>query len=265
MNLLEYTKILINGYSENSDNLVKYLIRESKKAEKEFIDNEEFFEGLNKVIKLFQDDIDVQYITHLNQIDKIRDIRLDKGQSIQDLEDQERPKENFNVYLPRFTNNPLSGNLPFNEIQFLEMVINEAKQNLNHDGKSQSGTASKGKIIYNENDTIMLSDETIKALHEFCKQYDFFKSDFEYSDFFNCFNLSKPINVYPKFKHSYQQNFVFLIKDFVTLTNKQAKERFNISSYSGIIERAENDKRSPLLKKKIKAFIMKNKPGIKNN
>lgn len=260
MSLHEYTGILIKGYLENRDNLAKYLIRVSKKAEKEFIDNEEFFDGLKKVIELFHTDIDVQYIAHLNQIDQMRDIRLNKGQSIEDLEGQERNKENYNVFLPRVTGNRFTGNLSFHEIQFLEMAINEAKQNLNHDGKSQSGTASKGKIIYNENDTIILSGETIKALHEFCKENDFFKSEFEHSDFFNCFNLSKPINVYPEFKHSYKTKFVFLIQNLVNLTNDQAKERFNIPSYSNLIQRNENDTKPSKLKGKMKAFVNRYKP-----
>lgn len=265
MSLHEYTGILIKGYLENRDNLVKYLIRESKKAEREYIDNEEFFDGLNKVIKLFHIDIENQYYKRKNDVSTIKSIKEEKGQSIEDLEDQVFPKENYNVFLPRVTGNRFIGNLSIYEIQFLEIAINEAKQNLNHDGKSQSGTASKGKIIYNENDTIILSVETIKALHEFCKENDFFKSEFEYSDFFNCFNLSKRINVYPEFNHSYQTKFVFLIQDLVNLTNDKAKERFNISSYSNIIQRNKDDDKSPELKVKMKAFIRKHKPGINNN
>ncbi len=263
MSLHEYTGILIKGYLENRDNLAKYLIRESKNAEKEFIDNEEFFEGLKKVIKLFKTDIDVQYITHLNQIDQMRDIRLNKGKSIEDLEGQERNKEHFYVFLPRVTGNLFTGNLSFHEIQFLEMAINEAKQNLNHDGKSQSGTALKGEITYNPNDRRLLEENTIKVLHEFCKENDFFKSEFEYSDFFNCFNLSKPINVYPEFKHFHQQNFVLIISGLIDLNGRQFEERFNISSYSTIKDRIENDTKASKLKAKMKEFVKKNKPGIK--
>jgi hypothetical protein len=269
MSLYEYTGILIKGYLENRDNLAKYLIRESKNAEKEFIDNEEFFDGLNKVIELFHTDIENQYYKRKINVLRIKSIREEKGQSIEDLEDQVFPKENYYIFLPRVTGNRFTGNLSFHEIQFLEMAINEAKQNFNHYGKSQSGTASKGKIIYNENDTIILSVETIKALHEFCKENDFFKSEFEYSDFFNCFNLSKPINVYPEFKHSYKTKFVFLIQNLVNLTNDQAKERFNIPSYSNLIQRNENDtkskSKSSVIKGKMNAFIRKHKTGINNN
>ena len=131
---------------------------------------------------------------------------------------------------------------------------------MNHDNIPQSKTASKGEIIYNPNDLQLLEPCTTKALHEFCKQNDFFKSDFEYSDFFNCFNLSKRINVYPEFKHSYQTKFVFLIQDLVNLTNDKAKERFNISSYSNIIQRNKDDDKPSELKGKMKVFINRYKP-----
>ena len=263
MSLHEYTGILIKGYFENRDNLAKYLIRVSKKAEKEFIDNEEFFDGLKKIIELFHTDIDVQYIAHLNQIGQMRAIRLNKGQSIEDLEGQERNKEHFYVFLPRVTGNRFTGNLSFHEIQFLEITINEAKQTLNHDDKSQSGTALKGEITYNPNDRRLLEQNTIKALYDFCIEHDFFKSDFDYSDFFNCFNLSKPINVYPEFKHFHQQNFVLIISGLIDLNGRQFEERFNISSYSTIKDRIENDTKPSELKAKMKVFVKRYKPEIK--
>jgi hypothetical protein len=121
--------------------------------------------------------------------------------------------------------------------------------------------ANKGGISYNENDKIILID-TIKPLYDFCIEHDFFKSEFEHSDFFNCFNLSKPINVYPEFKHSYKTKFVFLIQNLVNLTNDQAKERFNIPSYSNLIQRNENDtkSKSSVLKGNMKAFVNRYKP-----
>jgi hypothetical protein len=119
--------------------------------------------------------------------------------------------------------------------------------------------ANKGGISYNENDKIILID-TIKPLYDFCIEHDFFKSDFEYSDFFNCFNLSKPINVYPEFKHFHQQNFVLIISGLIDLNGRQFEERFNISSYSTIKDRIENDTKPSELKAKMKAFVNRYKP-----
>ena len=148
MSLHEYTGILIKGYLENRDNLAKYLIRVCKKAENEFIDNEEFFDGLNKVIELFHTDIDVQYIAHLNQIDQMRDIRLNKGQSIEDLEGQEKNKEHFYVFLPRVTGNIFLGNLPFQDVLFLESEISRAQELISVEGNKKNEVEKLDKQVH---------------------------------------------------------------------------------------------------------------------
>ena len=75
--------------------------------------------------------------------------------------------------------------------------------------------------------------------------------------------MSKPINVYPEFKHFRQQNFVLIISGLIDLNGRQFEERFNISSYSTIKDRIENDTKASELKVKMKEFVKKNKPGIK--
>jgi hypothetical protein len=235
MNLQEYTQILVKGYLENSDNLARYLFRESKKAENEYIDNEEFFEGLNKVIKLFQADIDVQYITHLNLIDQMRDIRLDKGESIENLEDQERPKEYFNVFLPRVSGNLFSGNLPFQNLLFLESEISRAKELINDQieilktNKSQSGTASKGGISETDRYEIIDLGKVYKSYHEF--NNDLFEVNF--TDYQACFNLSIPEPTPLKFKPRQQTKFVYFLSQIPDVKNmaKIALSRFGLDNY----------------------------------
>jgi hypothetical protein len=119
--------------------------------------------------------------------------------------------------------------------------------------------ANKGGISFNENDKIILID-TIKPLYDFCIEHDFFESDFEYPDFFNCFNLDKTITLYPKFKHPNQQWFTFLISELTDLNGRQVKERFNIASLSTILNRIENKSKSPNIKDKMKAFVNRYKP-----
>lgn len=148
MNLHEYTQLLLKGYHENSDNLAKYLIRESKKAEKEYIDNEEFFEGLNKVINLFKNDIDNQYYKRKNDVSIIKSIREEKGQSIEDLKGQVFPRENYYVFLPRVTGNLFTGNLPYQDLLFLESEISRAQELISVEGTKKNEVEKLDKQIH---------------------------------------------------------------------------------------------------------------------
>jgi len=268
MTQLDYNEVLLKGLVSYNDHLEKYLIRESKKAEKEYIDNEEFFSGLLKTIELFDSEINVQYIDRLDKVDTLRDIKLAKGEAIDDLEAQEFPKKTFKVNLHYFTNGKFSGHLTYQNIRYLEATVKIAQDMLLENAKKEHSAKllENGLISYNPTDTRILDEETIKKLYEFCNDNKFFNGVIGHSDFFNCFNIDKEISVYPKFNHSFQQKFVFLINELILtkLTNILAKKRFKIIDYSGIVNRALHDNRASVLKEKMKEFINKYKSGISN-
>lgn len=124
MNIKEYIRILVNGYRENREHLTKYIIRESKKAESQGIDAEEFFYNLNDIIHCFFHDIDIQVAEENLNISLAKQIRIENGKQIEDL--IPRSKEMFSCHLPRVSDNDLTGNLWYTEIQFIENAINKA-------------------------------------------------------------------------------------------------------------------------------------------
>lgn len=125
MDIKDYIRILVKGFREHREHLTKYIIRESERAKSQGVDAEEFFYNLNDIIHCFFDDIDCQVAEENYNHSIIKQIRIENGKQIEDL--VPRSKEMFSCHLPRVSDNDLTGNLWYTEIQFIENAINKAK------------------------------------------------------------------------------------------------------------------------------------------
>jgi hypothetical protein len=286
MELIIYYNIIYNGIIKHPSFLATHFYRESKIAESNHVTKEEFFKRLEDASELFKENMNQQYLDQL-LIDVLVQQKRDKELLIGENVIGSQFSSPYSSRPPIYYSDTW-GVLGCNLLIDIHNAIQDAKkQGTSAVERSFTGdeenlldvsdindqieiikipspnTANKGEITYNPYDRRLLEENTIKALYDFCIEHDFFKSNFDYSDFFNCFNLSKPINVYPKFKHSHQQNFVLIISGLIDLIGRQFEERFNISSYSTIKDRIENDTKPSELKAKMKAFVKRYKPGIK--
>lgn len=125
MDIKDYIRILINGHRCSGIHLRNYLKRESKKAEIQGISLSEFFYNIEGLVKIFYEDINKQVAKENYNYSIIKQNRIDKGLSIEGLEP--RSKEMFSCHLPRVTFNEYTGNLSYNQLEFIETAINFAK------------------------------------------------------------------------------------------------------------------------------------------
>ena len=122
----EYLYVILYGYQEYYNYLPNYFFRESIKAKKAGINKTDFYNGLYFAINKLLNDIELQYNKEVEKIKIIKDIRLQNNQAINDIDDYLRPKEMFNAFLPRVTNNTFYGNLNYSEILYLKDCLNKS-------------------------------------------------------------------------------------------------------------------------------------------
>lgn len=110
MNEYQYFEMLIVGLRENKKFLPQYLIREQKKAEKDFIEFNEFIDRTICVIEAMESDIRLLY--H----DRAKDNEIRKEITLWD----------YTVRLSKLANNQFEGDIGFKHTSLLRQAINDA-------------------------------------------------------------------------------------------------------------------------------------------
>ena len=110
MNEYQYFEMLIVGLRENKKFLPQYLIREQKKAEKDFIEFNEFIDRTICVIETMESDIRLLY--H----DRAKDNEIRKEITLWD----------YTVRLSKLANNQFEGDIGFKHTSLLRQAINDA-------------------------------------------------------------------------------------------------------------------------------------------
>lgn len=160
---MDYLKMILTGYFENREYLTEYFIREQKKAEREFIDANEFFGKSKIVIQSFYENIDNRMGKRKNELYFMLDRAKNKASTFSgdfnpqlsyDELCQERieycqselekiSRANYTVHISK---SYFIGNLWNREIKYIEKVLKLAEKSLNEpDEEPQPKTEKKNK------------------------------------------------------------------------------------------------------------------------
>lgn len=127
---MNYLEIVLQGYlnENNREFLGKYFLREFKKAEKEYYDAKEFFNGLFKIIEVFKENQKKQYIEIQSELNNY--LVSVKKEDIDNEFIQQQKKEIEFLKINGVTNLRLSNDsfliLSLKEISYIEQSIIEA-------------------------------------------------------------------------------------------------------------------------------------------
>ena len=159
---MDYLKMILTGYTENREYLTEYFIREQKKAEKEFIDANEFFGKSKKVIQSFYENIDNRMGKRKNELYFMLDRAKNKASTFSgdfnpklsyDELCQERneycqselekiSRANYTVHISK---SYFIGNLWNREIEYIEKVLKLAEKILNEPDEEPQPKSEKQK------------------------------------------------------------------------------------------------------------------------
>ena len=120
------------------------------------------------------------------------------------------------------------------------------KQTLNHNDKTQSGTASRGQISETDRYEIINLEKVIKSYNQFNNELFEINS----ADYLACFNLRIPEPTPLKFKPGQQTKFVYFLSQIPDVKNmaKIALSRFGIDNY---YQQKGKAKPNPVFKNKV--------------
>ena len=140
MRIKDFVEIIIIGYREHKDYLTEYFISQAHKAkEKEYIDNEVFFQKCLEIIGIFETDIEVQYRSRINELKRWISMSTNK-ESIdiwrKELKAINITWMNASLYeiaekiniIPVPQN--FMGGMSWKEIQFIKTAIIQAQKNI---------------------------------------------------------------------------------------------------------------------------------------
>jgi hypothetical protein len=132
MNKADYLEIVLKGHFEYVGFLSDYFVREAKKAKDNYINYNEFFAGINSVIRAFYDELDSQFFKERNNcysaMETIDESEINKAEFIKYTESLSRDK--YTVHLLSFTKNKFSGHLNSYQIAHIEEKANIANLQL---------------------------------------------------------------------------------------------------------------------------------------
>lgn len=131
MNTNYYLKIVYTGIVENSKHLNGYIERERKKAEKEFVEADEFFDMLTNAVNNIKNEFQFKHGKKLNNyyMNKNRDEAAPEGQKF--YYPKELPDINsIGLPLLTLTGGKYIGHLYLNQVEYFEGKIDEVKNSL---------------------------------------------------------------------------------------------------------------------------------------
>ncbi|MGV3599320.1 MAG: hypothetical protein ACO1PI_15770 [Bacteroidota bacterium] len=205
---MEYLKIVLEGYiNPNTINsLSNYFFREFKKAEKEYYDINEFFEGCLGIVRIFEDNLQNRLYKRKNELYLMKGLaedgelnypETDPNLSIKQRrensikyakEELERIKiDDFYLNLSLITKGQYIGQMSNNQITFISSEINKAYlKALNHLQETQKNKEladGKGQTQINKiqapvialfcslvNDSTVLKREYDETIANYCKR-----------------------------------------------------------------------------------------------
>lgn len=139
MNHGQYLHILLDGYANHRDFLIKYFTRMAKKAnEKEFIDYEEFFSRCYNGIKSLENEIDQKRYKDLHKLDQYihglynqmndsnreeLEVKIKETETIRDKTGGQFDRNSYSINLLQFTQNKFEGHLYLKDIDTIKIGL----------------------------------------------------------------------------------------------------------------------------------------------
>lgn len=234
MDSKNYLNLVLKGLTQNREHLSNFIYRESKKAELEFIYNDEFYNGLNNIIKSLETNIICQYN------ESVKEFSILRGLCNDDLEGQKPNKDDFSVHLQSLTQGQFLGQLYKNDLEYLKRSIIKAKLTvykleadrlINKIRFEKQSTTNVTQLTVNEN--CFLNIDKINKSHKQFNGYLF--TEINFKDYLACFDLNASCSTINFLRGKKVQFIYFLsqIKDDALnpIVNDEIAKRFGISYY----------------------------------
>jgi len=202
---MDYQKIILQGYYDefNREYLEKYFIREFKKAEKEFFEADDFFNGCLSVVKglenhikhMFNDRRNILELRHKQAKNGLLQYENMEGKTIEQKRketiefcEQELvslSENDFPIPLPQITEGRLSGNMYKKDLLQIKLSIENAFQKqVSH--QNPYSVLEWATIFYYADETNLLSDSNLKkermkqfmSKHNIATTYKYFKTKY---------------------------------------------------------------------------------------
>ena len=163
--MIDFKILLINGYVNEYDYFIKYLIREQKKAEAEHYDAEEFFNKCLDVIESFKEEINTQYYKRKREIYLMQSLPNFSDESFKNAMEDNTPY-NYSIILYHATNYKFSGHLFLMHVIDIEEKIKEAQGSVLLVNQNEAKQPLKLENFFNKDVTPKLIDSIQNSFKE---------------------------------------------------------------------------------------------------